>query len=138
MDPYNKPFPRINDDNRDFWDGCSKHELRFQKCCSCNHVRWPAALICPKCHSKETTWIISSGKGKLYTYAVYHIAYHNGFKSELPYVVGVVELEEGPRFLSNIVECDSQNLKCDMKMEVIWEDISQDISLPKFRPLLNP
>jgi hypothetical protein len=75
------------------------------------------------------------GKGKVYTYAVYHQAYQPGFENELPYVTAVVELEEGPHFLSNIVGCRPDEVKCDMPVQVVWEDITEEFSLPKFKPI---
>jgi len=132
---YNKPLPRINGDTEEFWSGCRAHELRFQKCGNCGHVRWPTSLLCPECHSQDTGWIVSSGKGIVYTYVVYHVAYHPGFKDDLPYTVAVVEMEEGPHFLSNIVGCRPDEVVCDMPVEVTWDDVTEDCSLPKFRPL---
>ena len=131
---YTKPLPRINSDNREFWEGCRNHELRFQKCASCGHIRFPASYVCPKCLRKDFQWIVSAGIGKVYTYAVYHVAYHQGFLEDLPYVVAVVELQEGPRLLTNIVGCSPDEVSCEMPVSVVWEDVTPDISLPLFRP----
>ena len=132
---YEKPLPQPNADTKPFWDGCKEHQLRFQKCGGCGHVRWPPSIICPMCYSSSTKWIVASGKGKLYTYAIYHRAYHKAFKNDLPYVAGIVELEEGPHILSNIIDSDPNALRCDMPVEVVWEDITEEFSLPKFRPI---
>ncbi|MEA3224284.1 MAG: Zn-ribbon domain-containing OB-fold protein [Thermodesulfobacteriota bacterium] len=132
---YNKPLPKINADTRPFWSGCKEHGLRFQRCKECGFVRWPPSIICPKCHSKNTEWIVASGRGKVYTYVVYHMAYHQGFKDELPYVVAIIELEEGPHFLSNIVGCGPDKVKIDMPVEIEWEDVTEEFSLPKFKPV---
>jgi len=134
MSGYQKPIPNINGDNKEFWVGCKDHELRFQKCKTCGHVRWPASFVCPICFSKETEWIVAGGKGKVYTFIVYHVAYHPGFESDLPYVVADVELEEGPRLVTNIVGCRPDEVKCEMPVEVTWQDISEEFSLPKFKP----
>lgn len=134
MSNYTKPLPNVNDDNKEFWAGCKIHQLRFQRCQSCGHVRWPASMFCPLCLARETEWIMSGGKGRVYTYAVYHVAYHPGFESELPYVVAIVELDEGPRLLTNLVDCKPNEVTCDMRVEVTWEDITEDFSLPKFKP----
>ena len=131
---YNKPFPQPNPDTQPFWDACRQHELRFQKCLGCSHVRWPASIICPSCYSKETEWIKASGKGTVYTYTVYHQAFHPAFKDDIPYVTAVIELEEGLHFLSNVVGCDPKAVYCDMPVEVVWEDIDESFSLPKFKP----
>jgi uncharacterized OB-fold protein len=86
------------------------------------------------CHSTETRWVVSRGKGRVYTFVVYHVAYHPGFENDLPYVVADVELEEGPRLVTNIVGCGPGDVKCEMPVEVTWEDITEEFSLPKFKP----
>lgn len=131
---YKKPLPQPNADTRPFWDGCKKHQLRFQSCRVCGHVRWPPSIICPMCYSSDTEWIAASGKGKVYTFAVFHQGYHKSFEHDLPYVTAVVELDEGPHLLSNIVGCEPDEVKCDMPVEVMWEDVSEDFSLPRFKP----
>ena len=131
---YDKPLPRPNADSRPFWEACRQHVLRFQKCLDCDHVRWPASIICPSCYSKETEWVQAGGKGTVYTYSVYHQAFHPSFEKDLPYVTAIIELEEGPRFLSNIVGCDPEDVHCDMPVEVTWEDVDENFSLPKFKP----
>jgi len=131
---YEKPLPKINADNGPFWEGCHQHEIRFQQCSDCGHIRWPPANLCPRCHSVQTKRMVSKGIGKIYTYAVYHSAFHQGFASELPYTVAVVALDEGPHLLTNIVGCQPGEVQCDMPVEVSWEDINEEITLPKFKP----
>ena len=130
-----KPLPNINGDSREFWIGCAKHELRFQKCEDCGHVRWPASIICPRCHSRNASWIVSGGKGKIYTFVVYRVAYHPTFAKDIPYIVAVVELNEGPHLLTNIVACPIEEMKCEMSVEVIWKNIKEDVCLPLFKPV---
>lgn len=132
--PYDKPLPKINADNQAFWAGCRQRELRFQQCDDCGHVRWPPAILCPQCHSTRTGWLTSGGVGKIYTFAVYHSVFHPGFADEVPYTVAVVTLVEGPRLLTNIVDCPPDQVRCDLPVEVCWEEIDDTITLPKFRP----
>lgn len=82
--------------------------------------------------------MVVGGKGKVYTFVVYHVAYHSGFEKDVPYVVAEVELEEGPRLLTNIVDCRPDELKCEMLVEVTWENITDEFSLPKFKPSSQP
>ena len=131
---YKKPLPKPNADTAHFWDGCREHELRFQKCAKCGHVRWPASFLCPTCHSQETLWMTAKGRGKIYSYVIYHRAYHPGFEKDVPYAVALVELDEGPRMLTNIIGCRPEEVQCDMPVEIEWEDIEENISLPKFSP----
>ena len=135
---YHKPLPQPNADTKPFWDGCKQHQLRFQKCRDCQHVRWPPSIICPRCHSQDTEWITASGRGKVYTFTAYHQAFHQSFRNDLPYITAIIELEEGPHLLSNIVGCSPQEVKCDMPVEVVWEDITEEFTLPKFRIATQP
>jgi uncharacterized OB-fold protein len=132
---YQKPLPVPNPDTKPFWDGCKKHQLRFQKCKACGHIRWPAAIICPDCHAKETEWIAAAGKGIVYSFTVYHQAFHPAFEDDIPYVTAIIELDEGPHLLSNIVDCTPDDVYCDMPVEVTWEDVDEEFSLPKFKPV---
>jgi uncharacterized OB-fold protein len=93
-------------------------------------------MICPDCHSSQTEWITASGKGIVYTFAVFRIAYHKTFKNDLPYITAIVELAEGPHLLTNIIGCDPDQVRCDMPVEVTWDDITEEFSLPKFMPAL--
>ncbi|MCK9274216.1 MAG: Zn-ribbon domain-containing OB-fold protein [Syntrophales bacterium] len=129
-----KPLPGINADTKFFWEGCKSQTLTFQKCEQCGYVRWPPSFICPECHSKRTELIKSSGKGKVYSFIVYHRAFHPAFERELPYVVAIVELAEGPHLLTNIIECRPSDIKCDMPVEVVFEKRSEEVNLPLFRP----
>ena len=76
-----------------------------------------------------------SGKGKVYSFGVYHRAYHKGFADELPYALVVVELDEGPRLTTNVVGCKPDELSCDMPVEVVFEEVTEDRTLYKFRPV---
>jgi uncharacterized OB-fold protein len=132
---YKKPLPSPNPDTRIFWEQCRAHRLTFQKCNDCGHLRWPPALICPRCYSDSYESIVSAGKGTVFTFVVYHQAFHPAFKEDLPYVVAIVKLEEGPQFVSNIVGCEPDQVCCDLPVELVWEDITQEFSLPKFQPI---
>ena len=132
-----KPLPKINADTRAFWEGCREHELRIQKCVDCRHLRWPPAFLCPHCLSQRTNWVTASGRGSVYSYTVYHAAFDPAFREDLPYVVALVALEEGPHLLTNIVGCDPSAVSCEMAVEVVWDDVTETVSLPKFRPAVR-
>ena len=131
---YRKPLPEPDADTKPFWDGCKQHQLRFQKCRGCGHLRWPPSIICPRCYSSDTEWIVASDKGSVYTFVVFHQVYHQAFVNDIPYVTAIVELDEGPHLLTNIVGCKPDEVKCGMPVEVAWEDITEEFSLPKFKP----
>lgn len=132
---HEKPTPLINADTKAFWEGCRERELRFQKCAACGHLRWPPSILCPRCLSRDTRWIAASGRGTVYSYAVYHVAYDPAFREDLPYVVALVALAEGPHLLTNIVGCDPAAVACDMPVEVFWDVVTETLTLPKFRPV---
>lgn len=132
---YDKPLPVINEDNKPYWEYCKKHELRMQKCSSCGHIRFPVSIICPRCHSLEAEWTKLSGKGKVYSYVIYRMAYHPAYKNDIPYAVAIIELEEGPRMESNVTGCKPDDIKIDMPVEVYFDDVTADVSLPKFKPV---
>jgi uncharacterized OB-fold protein len=88
--------------------------------------------------SVEWQWTPSPGKGKIFSFGVYHRVYQKGFEAEVPYVLAVVQLEEGPRLISNVVGCAPEQLRCDMSVEVFFEDVTEDMTLYKFRLATNP
>ena len=132
---YTKPLPKVNSENEFFWQGCAKQQLLFQICMKCGFIRWPPSDICPECHEGETDYVISEGRGRIYTYVVYHQSFLSEFTADLPYVVSLVELEEGPRLLTNIINCDPNSLHCEMPVIVKWEFVGEEISIPKFEPV---
>lgn len=135
---YEKPLPKINADNRTFWEECRNHVLKVQKCLDCGKLRWPPAFVCPHCLEQKSQWVKMSGKGKIFTFAVYHTAFHPGFKKEVPYVVAVVELAEGPRMMSNIIGCDPDEIFCGMPVKITWTDADKQFSIPLFCPDKKP
>jgi uncharacterized OB-fold protein len=91
-------------------------------------------LTCPLCLSDKLQWIKVSGKGKVYTFTVFHQVYHQAFSKDVPYSVALVELEEGPRMITNLVDCPFNNITIGMPVEVVFKDVTEKISLPQFRP----
>jgi len=78
---------------------------------------------------------VSDGKGTIYSYVVYHVAFDPGFKDHLPYVTAVVRLEEGPMMLTRIVGCDPAEVECEMPVKVVWSEVTDDMALPMFTPV---
>lgn len=134
METAKIPFlPRISYDTEPFWKACSEHKLIFQKCDNCGTWRWPAAFLCPVCLSPKFTWTESSGKGKIYSFIVFHRAFHHNLEEMVPYVVASIQLEEGPRFLSNVVGCDPSEVECEKSVELTWKDNGEGVALPVFK-----
>ncbi len=130
-----RPIPEPTPDTAEFWAGARRGELRIQRCSACGKAYFYPRPFCPFCSSKEVAWFTATGRGKLYSYVInYRPAY--GFQDYAPYVIAVVELEEGPRMMSNIVDCPQtpEALELDMKLEVAFEKLDDKITLPQFRP----
>jgi uncharacterized OB-fold protein len=134
MANYNKPLPVMNEETRPFWEYCRKHELRMQKCRQCGHIRYPISFVCPQCSSIEAEWTLLSGKGSIYSFTVYRVAYHEAFKGDIPYVVAIIQLDEGPRMESNIIGCRVEDVRVEMPVTVSFEKVTDQVTLPKFRP----
>ena len=129
-----KPLPVITDDNRPYWDYCRQHELRMQQCSSCGHIRFPVSFLCPKCHSTQADWVKLSGRGEVYTYVVYRMAYHPAYADELPYTVAFIQLAEGPRMESDLTGIAPEDVRVGLPVELYFDDVAEGVSLPKFRP----
>lgn len=130
-----KPLPVPTEDTTPYWEACRKHELMMQRCKQCGHFRFPPSVVCPKCISVEADWEKLSGKGEIYTFIIVHRTYHLAFAPDIPYNVAIVKLNEGPLLHTNIVNCNNTELYIGMPVEVVFEDVSNQISLPKFQPL---
>ncbi len=134
--PYRKPLPTPSPEARRYWQACKEHQLLLPFCTACQSFFFYPRNFCPRCFSWEIEWRPVSGRGRLYSYAIQHRVWHPAWAPEVPYVTALVELEEGPRIYTNLVgvEPDPKKIRCDMPVEVVFEDVSEEITLPKFRP----
>jgi uncharacterized OB-fold protein len=126
--------PKPTPETQHFWDGTQAGELRLQRCDACASVYFPPRPFCPSCASRKVSVFKASGKGKLYSYVINHRPAAPGFTP--PYAIAVVELDEGPRMMSNIIDCPQtpEALELDMKLEVAFEKLDDKITLPLVRP----
>lgn len=124
------PKPEPTDVSRPFWDALREGRLVFQRC-ACGHAFLPARRECPACLRPEPAWERASGKGRLVSWVVYHTAYHPAFEGRLPYNVALVELDEGPRLLTNIVDPNDTLVgDAPVELKIEWEG---DTALSRFR-----
>jgi len=124
------PKPILDSDSRPFWEGLQKRELWIQQCNDCHqHIFYPRS-ICPHCFSEEINWLKSVGTGKIYSYTVVHRAI-GPFKEQVPFVVAIVELDEGVRMMTRIKE-DSRQISIDQKVKIFFENVDEDLTLPYF------
>lgn len=128
-----KPLPQIAPDMEPFFEAARRHELVVQRCRGCGALRFPARDRCSGCLGREAEWVPVSGRGTIFTFAVMHQVYHPGFAAEVPYAVVLVALDEGPRMMSNVVDCPPGDLRVGMPVEVVFETVTPEITLPKFR-----
>ena len=129
---YQKPTPEINDENRAFWEGCRQGELRVQKCSHCSHIRH-LSPACPQCLKAEHEWVAANGRGTVYSWIVVHQRYNRAFEEDLPYNVTIVELDEGPRMVTSLVDVENQDIKAGTPVEVVFDRVTEEITLPKFK-----
>lgn len=127
-----RPIP--TPETQHFWDGTRIGELRLQRCDACDHVYFPPRPFCPSCASRKVSVFPASGKATLYSYVINHRPPAPGFTP--PYAIAVVTLEEGPRMMTNIVDCPQtpEALVLDMPLKVTFEKLDDAITLPLFAP----
>ncbi len=131
-----RPIPEPTPETEEFWAGTRRGQLRIQRCNACGKAYFFPRPFCPFCSSKDVAWFTASGRGKLYSYVINHRPAY-GFRDDAPYVIAVVELDEGPRMMTNIigVEPTPEHLPIDLPVEVTWEKQDDAITLPLFRPI---
>jgi uncharacterized protein len=131
---YAKPLPQVTPEMKPFWDAARRHELVLQRCRGCGAHRFPARDICSRCLARDAEWTPVSGHGSVFSWAVMHQVYHPGFASEVPYALVVIELEEGARLVSNLIDCPPGEIRAGMPVEVVFDEVTPEVTLPKFRP----
>ena len=129
-----KPLPRIDEESRGWWEALKRHELYVQKCRDCGDLRYHPRAQCTSCLSPRTEWVRCSGRGKVYTFTATYQNQGAGFREALPYIMAWVELDEGVKMLTNLVECRPEEAKIGMPVEVVYEDVTPQVTLAKFRP----
>lgn len=127
--------PSIDADNRTFWDSCGRHCMELQRCPDCGHWRYYPSPVCPECHRLGGDWQPVGGYGTLFTYSVLHRPPSSFWAARVPYVYGVVELDEGPMMPTNIVGVDPVQVRIGMRVHVGYEDVGDGLALPLFAPL---
>jgi uncharacterized protein len=126
------PAPLVNTETQAFWDATTQGKLLLPRCNNCGTVIWYPREFCPECKTFGVTWFEASGKGTIYSYTVNRRG--QGPFKDLAYVVAYVELAEGPRMLTNIVDCEFDQLAIGQSVELVFHDTGKDAALPRFRP----
>ena len=127
------PRPGVSWETRAFWEGCERGELVLQRCGRCSVIQHRPRALCASCLSSEILHFVASGRGTIYTYTITHQNQAPGFREAVPYVLAYVELDEGPRLLTNIVECALEQVRIGLPVQVDFAD-EDGFSVPRFRP----
>ena len=130
-----KPKPRPAPESLPYWQAAKEHRLALPKCEDCSQFWFPPSRTCPHCLSTNFSFQNVSGRGKVFSFVTFHRVYRPAFAEDVPYVVALVELEEGPRVLTNILGVTHEDVRCEMPVEVVFDDYDEDIAIPKFRPV---
>ncbi|MCR4400151.1 MAG: Zn-ribbon domain-containing OB-fold protein [Syntrophomonadaceae bacterium] len=130
-----RPLPQPSPVSRVFWEKAAQGELWLQKCQHCQRFIFYPRAVCPGCLGEELEWQPVSGRGRVYSFTVVHRTDLPGFADELPYVYAIIELEEGPRMISNVTGCPVDQVSIGMPVQVSFEEVAEGIRLPRFRPL---
>jgi uncharacterized protein len=132
--PDSMPPPLADTTTLPWWEAAAEHRLVVQRCSDCGHTRHPPAPVCPECRSDASDWQELSGRGEVYTFTIVHRPI--AANQELPFVVAVIALEDsgGLRMISNVVDVDPAEVAIGMPVELVWEDMSEDLAIPRFTP----
>ncbi|HXQ18416.1 MAG TPA: Zn-ribbon domain-containing OB-fold protein [Acidimicrobiales bacterium] len=128
------PAPVPTPESEEFWAATAQGKLLLRRCDDCQTPIWYPRGFCPVCGSFRTSWSEASGRGVVYTFTVVHRSGVPGYREALPYVVAYVELEEGPRLLTNIVECEPDDVEVGMAVRVVFFDTGKGSALYRFAP----
>jgi uncharacterized OB-fold protein len=134
-DTYEKPLPIPDQDSEPYWKALKNHSLTLQQCSKCNRLRFYPRAFCTHCFSSEFEWVTTSGKGNIHTFSVIFRPGMASFRKEAPYILGLIDLEEGVRMMSNIIDCAVEEVYIGMPVTVVYDDVTSEVTLPKFRPI---
>jgi len=130
---YDKPLPTLDDGNRPFWTAAREGKLALQHCADCGKPRYPINHVCPHCLSDKFQWKAVSGRGAVYSSIVFHQIYNQAFAGDVPYNVSLIQLEEGPRMISNVVGIPPSQVKVGDKVQAVFDPVTPEISIPRFQ-----
>ncbi|MCL2337985.1 MAG: Zn-ribbon domain-containing OB-fold protein [Firmicutes bacterium] len=132
---YNKPLPQPQQWSRTFWEKTKENKLLLKKCTSCGHIDFPPYMYCTECMSLDYEWIESSKRGTVYSFSTTYAGAPPAFTADQPYTLIFVDLPEGVRMLSRIVDCPPEEVKIGMAVEAVFDSVTEDTTLVMFRPL---
>ena len=133
---YTKPLPvAANVDlSQPFWDAMKRHELVLPRCNACSNSFFYPRERCPECLSADLTWYRAGGKGHIYSFTIIEQPVDRTFLEEVPYIYAIIQLDDGPRMISNVVDCAIEDVRVDMPVTAVFDDVTPYVTLIKFRP----
>jgi hypothetical protein len=134
MTAADPPVPEPSAETVPFWTAAKENRLVIPRCRTCDNTWFPPTHVCPSCGADNYAWVEASGRGKVFSFVVIHRIYHPGFADKVPYVVAVIELDEGPRLISNVVGVAPDLVRCDMPVRVVFDERRRDMTIPQFTP----
>lgn len=127
-------LPTPDDFTQTWWEGTAQGKLRIRRCADCGRAHYYPRPFCPHCWSEQVSWEDACGRGTLYTYSIVFQNDLPPFPDRVPYVAAVVDLDEGPRMMTNVVDCPFDQLRVGMPLEVTFRQETEQVTLPVFRP----
>ena len=135
MAVISRNLPRPTPDTKTYWEGCRQHQLLIQRCSECNKYQFYPRIICTACLSNNIEWVKAKGCGEILSYTIVRKAISEAYAADVPYVIALIKLEEGPKMMSNIVNCQPDKVMIGMLVEVVFDDWSEELSIPMFQPV---
>lgn len=136
--PARNDLPTIEDESRPFWDGAAEDRFVIKRCRSCLRAHHYPRPFCPFCWSEDVVWENASGRATLYTYSTVYVNDLHPFREKVPYVAAVVDLEEGPRVMTRLLDVADADLRVGMPLVVDFEQVTEDLTVPVFRAAAEP
>lgn len=129
---YEKPLPIIDPDTAPYWKASTEHRLLIKLCTECGKHHFYPRELCPHCHSDAVDWVEAKGTGCIYSFTIARRPAGPSFKPDAPYVVAIVDLDEGARMMTNIIGSPVDSIRIGQRVSVSYEDVNEEVSLPKF------
>lgn len=135
---YAKPLPPVNQDSESYWRAARQGRLVLRHCKVCDNIMFYPRMLCTRCLSDDLDWREASGRGRVYAVTACHRAPDQAFRAEVPYVIALIDLEEGPRMMSNVTDCAPDEVAIGADVEVWFDPATDEIAIPKFRLSRTP
>lgn len=129
-----RPLPIPDPSTAAYWEAARAHRLTLPRCKMCEKIHFYPRTLCPHCGSDAIEWVLCTGRGRIYSFTIVHRPPSPAFKAQVPYVVAIIGLDEGPHLMSNVRACPPENVKIGMDVKVAWDDVDATTTLPYFVP----